>query len=88
MPLPAVTAEQEREGIDAHKKALMPRKHRKVYESFQRRKQADRERVAELEGKRAKLAAGQKAAKPAGVASGAVAKPGKQARTKQAKVRQ
>ena len=61
-PLPVLTPEQELEGIDAHKKALMPRKHRKVYESFQRRKQADRERVAQLEGKRVKLAAAGKAA--------------------------
>ena len=51
-----VTAEQEREGLDAQKAALMPRKHRKVYESFQRRKKVEQAKVAALEGKRAKLA--------------------------------
>ena len=68
-PLPVVTPEQEVEGLDAHKKALMPRKHRKVYESFVRRKAADRQRVAQLEGKRAQLAAGRTAGAAPGQAA-------------------
>ena len=50
-----MTAEQELEGVAAHQKALMPRKHRKVYESYQRRLKATREQVAGLEAKKAQL---------------------------------
>ena len=55
VPLPVVTAEQELEGVAAHQKALMPRKHRKVYESYQRSLKANREQVAGLEAKKAQL---------------------------------
>ena len=53
-----VTPEQELEGVAAHQKALMPRKHRKVYESYQRRLKANREQVAGLEAKKAQLQKG------------------------------
>ena len=53
--MPTVTAEQEQDGIAAHQKALMPRKDRKVYESYQRRLKANKQHVAGLEAKKAQL---------------------------------